>query len=232
MEKFISHTEDLPMKFVIAGYSDKMVYHQYDRYNDELSAGKNLTVEAAKKIFRFVNSNQIENINHVFRDLIPANVVQFFTDEKFVVWHTPGHMENLFFQTAADIKDGMYWVPNMLWVLRESQLRVFALNGKPESLDDKVYNAPFFNVDQKGLVCMGSAKFKSQSFFYDDIIAKVEMAFWNSKFTHSSRNDLLNTNYTEYMKSIEGIDFNQKMIKDYDALLIDSKRTIRDIITS
>lgn len=234
MTKYIQQADEDSLRFVIAGYNNNMVYHEYDSPNDTLCAGKNLTEETAKALFKFVTAkvvkSKIVDGNYCFRGIIPNNIIKAVTDKKVIIWWTPGHMQEMFFKTQAQIKDGLYWVPDMLWYLKGDSLNVFALKGKPKSEKDKLYMPPFFNVSANGSVCMGNAKFKSESVYYDDIIAKVEKAFWNSKFTHSSNNKMLNTNYTEYMKEIYNVNFNSIMIKQYKELLIEQKQTINDIL--
>lgn len=220
------------LQFVIAGYDGHMVYHEYSAEKDRLSAGKNISIETARSIFKFIN-DQVDEIDqtYTFRDLIPSNVLRYSTDERYIAWHTPAQEKKLLFKIdKVGIKDGNYWVPDMLWILNNSGLTVLALAKKPDSLDEKVYNPPFFNVAVTGSVCMGDAKFKTKSAYYDDVMAKVEHAFWNSYFTHSSYNELLSVNYTEFMKEICNGNFNKNFQKRYGKLLVEQKRTIKDIL--
>ena len=46
---------------------------------------------------------------------------------------------------------------------------------------------------------MGNAKFVSDTLDYVEVMKVAEAAFFNSYFTHSSNNNLLKVNYTEFM---------------------------------
>jgi PRTRC genetic system protein B len=185
------------LKYVLCGYNDDLIYHEYDQVLNTLSAGKLLTEQTAKSIFAFVN-NLTDIGQFKFKGIIPKNVLCYKTMEKEVVWQTKSEIRNLLYREGLPIQSGEYYVPNLLWKLKGNTLRIFATFKLVEDEKQHLYNAPFFNVSQDGTVCMGNAEFISSDFDYSVIIKKAETAFWNSYFTHTNNNNLLSVNFTEW----------------------------------
>lgn len=221
--KYINKKEYEELQFVICGYEQRMIYHEYEKKNKELSAGKSLTVETAKTLFNFVNN--IEGVqNYSFSGIIPKNILKYKTDEKFIVWQTVSGLQNILYSKHLSIKSGSYWVPRLVWKLEGNSLSVFAVTKEVKSEKEKLYNAPLFNVSQSGSVCMGNTKFIDNSYNYGNIIKKTEAAFWGSVFTHSNNNRLLSINFTEWCNDEK---YNKKPCT---ILLVDSEMTIKKIL--
>lgn len=222
MEYIIEKTE-CDLQFVLCGYGSKMIYHDYDFQNDKLSSGKLLTIETAKSIFNFVNG--IDGMrSYEFTDILPKNILKYKTDEKFVVWYTEPELKKVLYADKLAVKTKKYWIPRLLWKLEGNNLYVFAVSKKVTSKNNKLYNAPLFNISTNGSVCMGNTKFTDSGYDYQKIINKVESGFWGSTFTHSNNNKLLDTNFTEWCND------SVACLNSCNSLLVDSGMTIQNIL--
>lgn len=221
--KYIGSKEEEDLEFVICGYGRTIIYHDYDAYHDTLSAGKSLTVETAKTIFKFVN-NIDEIQNYEFKGIIPSNVLKYKTDEKYIVWQTEEGLKNILYHENLPVKSGMYWVPKMVWKLKGNSLKVFAITKEVKTEKDKLYNAPFFNISPNGSVCMGNAKFEDDGYDYSKIMNKVMSAFWESIFTHTNNDKLLSVNFTDWCND------SKARINSCNKFLIDSNLTVKNIL--
>jgi PRTRC genetic system protein B len=220
--EYIKDKSESELEFVLCGYSNKMIYHDYNYADDKLSAGKLLTTETAKSIFNFVNG--IEGMqSYGFNDILSQNILKYKTDEKYVVWFTEPGLKTVLYAKKLSVKTGVYWVPRLLWKLEGNQLYVFAIK-KLVSKKDKLYNAPLFNISSNGSVCMGNTKFTDSGYDYQKIINKVELGFWGSVFTHTNNNKLLDTNFTEWCND------SVACLNSCNNLLVDSGMTIQNIL--
>lgn len=221
--KYLENIENHVLEFVLCGYGEEMIYHEYNVHDDALSAGKPLTVETAKTLFNFVNN--IDNIDHYsFSGMIPKNVLTYKTDEKYIIWQTPAEIKNIIYKEGLPISSGEYFVPRLIWKLNGNKLSIWAIKEDIKSEKDKLYNAPFFNIYNDGSICMGSAKFLEGSYDYAKIIKKAENGFWNSTFTHTNNDNLLDFNFTEWCN-------NPRIhLEDCSHLLVETKKTIQNIL--
>mgnify|MGYP003460061868 CR=1 FL=1 len=221
--EYITDKKESELQFVLCGYSNRMIYHDYDIQNDTLSAGKSLTVETAKSIFNFVNG--IDGMqSYGFNDILPTNILKYKTDEKYVVWYTEPGLKTVLYSKKLAVKTGVYWIPRLLWKLKGNSLYVFALSKKVVSKKDKLYYAPLFNISNSGSVCMGNTKFTDKGYDYEKIIAKVESGFWESTFTHTNNNHLLSTNFVDWCND------SVQCLNSCNSLLVESRMTIKDIL--
>jgi PRTRC genetic system protein B len=189
------------LQFVIAGYDETISYHEYDPQGCKLGAGKPLTIDTLRSIIKVTSEKFVDfETTYNFSGLIPRNVLRFFTDEKKIIWWTPAQKRRLLFQKSTKIKTGVYPVPILLWKLESNRLFVWALKSQPKSLFENIFNAPFFNTSSSGLICMGNAKFTSDSMDYMEVMKMVETAFFNSYFTHSAHNNLIKSDYVKFMQ--------------------------------
>lgn len=221
--EYLEKIEMDPLQFILCGYEEEMIYHEYNAATDLLSAGKPLTVETAKTLFNFVNN--IENINHYsFSGMIPKNVLNYKTDEKYIVWETPAEIKHIIYKEDLPVSSGEYFVPRLIWKLNGNKLSIWAIKEDIKSEKDKLYNAPFFNIYNDGSICMGSAKFLEGSYDYAKIIKKAENGFWNSTFTHTNTDKLLTCNFTEWCNSPGS------RLRCPNDLLVETKKTIQSIL--
>jgi PRTRC genetic system protein B len=105
----------------------------------------------------------------------------------FAIWYSPAQKVNLYFKEGLNIPCGKANVPALLWKADKDQLSIYALKGtsKP-SLDEALYNAPFFNIYVGGGVCMGTVETGfSEGCFLEGFMQQWEHRFFNSYFSHS-----------------------------------------------
>lgn len=222
MADHIEAAKAAELDYILAGYGNKMMYHKYER--GKLSAGAPLTMDTAKKVFKFLNS-KVSDISYRFRGLIPKNVLKFSTEDKYIIWQTPSRMQHVLYK-QKHMTSGNYIIPALVWVLIDNSLYMYAVSKTVTKETDKLYQAPFFNLGSGGSVCMGSAKFTSPSHYYEDIMKKVEAGFWTSYFTHTNCDDLLTVNFLEWAEQNVNV-----IHKTFDVkLLTDRKKTIKDLI--
>lgn len=221
--EYIDSIQENSLNFVLCGYNNELIYHDYDISKDCLSAGKPLTNETAKSIFNFIND--IDNINQYhFKSMIPKNILTYKTDEKYIIWSTPFKIQNIIYKEGIGVKTGNYYVPRLIWKLVNDKLFVYAIIKNIKSDKDELYHSPLFNSYQDGSMCMGNVKFTELSQDYSKIINKVESAFWNSTFTHSNHDNLLLMNFSEWCNDDK---LNKSNCED---LLVKTKLTIKDIL--
>lgn len=150
-----------------------------------LGAAKPLQVETLKRLGQYLNDSH--NAQLTFKGMIPSNVLIATSGKGSIeiVWTCKTDKRNLFFQDQLNIPDGEAVVPNLLFSYKNKSIRVFALgSSRRPGEKTKLYKAPFHNVNEKGELCTGSAKFKNKSpKFYEQIMEDVENIFFNSKFS-------------------------------------------------
>lgn len=221
--EYIDDEKQQELNFVLCGYENTMIYHDYERTTNKLSAGKSLTVETAKSLFNFVND--IQGIkDYGFKDIIPKNILKYKTNEKFVIWETESGLKEILYAKHLPVKSGMYWVPRLIWKLSGNSLYIFAVKKEVKSGKDKLYQAPFFNTSSHGSVCMGNTQFKDSGYDYEKIIVKVIEGFWNSVFTHSNCDKLFSVNFVDWCND------SKKCISNCNDLLVETGTKIKDIL--
>ncbi len=193
---------------VLAVYENDLIYYPCNSIG-ELSNGELLRIDTAKKIFDSLSEIDLLCSDYDFEDLIPYNVLKYSKTEKKIIWFTEPKTETLLFQKKLEIVSGIYPLPHLLWKLTENGLSVWALKEKPMSRKSILYHAPFLNVNSAGEICMGNAKFQVDSKEYSLIMQTAEKAFFNSFFTHTNHNFIINTNLIDFYKgSINKAHFN------------------------
>ena len=119
---------------------------------------------------------------------IPANLIDF--GPGVMTWFCKSRVAPIFW----DVKDKrlkkfnaveILW-PNMIFRADKRGLSVWAVKATSNPRQKaKLYKAPFFNVYDNGIICLGSApNYESNP----ENIAKIEKAFFNSAFSHGLDN--------------------------------------------
>lgn len=117
--------------------------------------------------------------------LLPEKVIYINTARGFAIWYTEPTKRSLFFSTSLGIPNGSAYLPAMIWKATEEELTVYALKSeeKPQ-IDTPLYHAPFFNIYEKGNVCMGTVERDTGEKSLEQFIADWEGYFFNSYFSH------------------------------------------------
>jgi PRTRC genetic system protein B len=128
------------------------------------------------------------------------------SDSFKLIWHTEPQKRNLLFKKETQISDGERWIPGLIWIGTHTDLRIYAYR-EFKGLQTNLYQAPFFNVNESGWVCLGSASnyFKKSILPLKDInkiIQAFEYMFFNSVFTHANVDNLIDGNLSLYMQEL------------------------------
>ncbi|SEI89155.1 PRTRC system protein B [Myroides marinus] len=169
-----------------------------------------LTVKEAEILAKALQTD--EERSRVFlkpKGILPTNILHINPSEKgTVLWYTKAQKRQLYFVSGLGIPNGKAQVPPMLWVADKSSLTVFALtaNRRPTEKTPLHY-APFFNIYEKGNVCMGTVSIGiKNSSSVEEFIQAWEDYFFNSYFSHSLCADLTKTNIVNLWKDLIGTD--------------------------
>lgn len=215
---------------LIAVYDSIVNYHIIDE--NGVGAAQPLSMTTAKEVFNFLNDIEIIAKKYSFKnEIIQDKVLAYSTEKKEIVWWTPASSKKLLFKEDLPIKSGNYPVPILLWKQTDNQLSIWALDNQPIKANQAIYNAPFLNVNGFGQVCMGNAKFNTNSNYYEEIIKKTETAFFNSYFTHTNHNNIVNGNYNDIINDLHSlISLSKAKLQFPSDLLVKTKLTLKDII--
>ncbi|RYY12152.1 MAG: PRTRC system protein B [Chitinophagaceae bacterium] len=103
-----------------------------------------------------------------------------------IMWYRPAEIRVMHFAQQLKLPTARVWVPPVVYSVRGNSLSVFALKASTRPKDEtKLFRAPFHNVSDDGLVCLGSARVKKPSERSFKAAMKYwEDLFWLSEFTH------------------------------------------------
>lgn len=134
-------------------------------------------------------TSSLEKDNHVFEPegLLPTNVLYASSKgEGTAVWFTPAGNHHLLFREDLGIASGAYPLPALLWKADKEKLHIYALKlSRRPNTKTKIYKAPFFNIHDSGLVCMGTVNIDiSKDCKLEQFIEQWQSYFFNSYFSH------------------------------------------------
>lgn len=166
--------------------------------------------------------------------MIPENMLAFDLrpgGNYKMIWWRPAEKRVLHHAVSLKIPTGKAWVPAMVYEVDWNELYVYALDkDERPKFPSKLFQAPYFNVNDNGSVCLGNARVKKPvNPSYADIMKYWEDLFWLSEFSH--------VNGEEKIKSGDLAAFWRKILKsngrkkwaDIDALIA-TKRTLKNLI--
>lgn len=170
----------------IGGYGDTYVEHFEMDSNGSPVNPHPLSVNEAKQLAEALNVDE-ENFMHLKSEgILPNNLLAFDAKSATIIWHTKAQFRELLFNQGLGITSGMANIPPLIWKADKSTLRLFALstNRKPTE-NTQLYYAPFFNVYEEGLVCMGTVDIETgETGTVKELMSLWENYFFNSYFTH------------------------------------------------
>jgi PRTRC genetic system protein B len=108
-----------------------------------------------------------------------------------MMWFQPSQTKVMHFQESLKIPSGMAVVPALIYKVERKELSVYAIktNDRP-ALSTALFRAPFHNVYESGLVCLGTAKIqKPVEKSYVSEMQYWEDLFWKSEFSHLNGSD-------------------------------------------
>lgn len=119
--------------------------------------------------------------------VLPVNVLHLDpSDNGSVVWYTKPKRQYLYFADSLGLENGKVALPALVWKATKKELQLFALNGKSKpKADTPLFHAPFFNLYQKGNVCMGNVNVAIKSAAtLEEFITAWQGYFFGSYFSH------------------------------------------------
>ncbi len=124
----------------------------------------------------------------------------YFDVSKFIFWHKPCRREMFI---AG--KKGGYKVnhPGLIFVIKSGGVQVFAVKGKNRPTErTKLFQAPYFNVNNAGSICIGQSKFPKVP--HPSSIPACIRSFFDTLFTHATALRKLTTfkKYEQYLKAV------------------------------
>ncbi|WP_449387178.1 PRTRC system protein B [Chryseobacterium lineare] len=143
------------------------------------------------------------------KGILPTNILHINPSEKgTVLWYTKAQQRQLYFVDSLDISNGKAQVPPMLWFANKNSLSVFALaNDRRPTEKTPLHYAPFFNIYEKGNVCMGTVSIDiKNSASVEEFIQAWEHYFFNSYFSHSLCENLTKKNIVTLWKALINTD--------------------------
>jgi len=208
-----------PTKSIVIYKSSSENYAEvHNIKNGEFLEGRPLVKGELEDLVKIAKSNKnLEDNDSI--DLNPFRLILSYKSNPIsdtIVWIYPAQQQKLIYSEGMETKD--YWIPNIIFKSDGKAVYVYAIKSNDIlSLNEgtQLYNAPFFNIYEKGSVCMGQVKIKK---FKDvnDIIKNVEAAFFMSEFTH--------TNFNEIVKGSLLDAYNNQNGKFDESLLIPCKK--------
>lgn len=166
-----------------------------------------LTVKEANVLAKCLQTD--EEKNTVFlksKGILPTNVLYInpSLDKGTVLWYTKAQQRQLYFVDGLDIPNGIAQVPAMLWLASKSSLTVFALaNDRRPTEKTPLHYAPFFNIYEKGNVCMGTVSIDiKNSASVEEFTQAWEHYFFHSYFSHSLCENLTKKNIVTLWKDL------------------------------
>jgi len=169
-----------------------------------------LTVKEANLLAKSLQTDEERNKTFLKpKGILPTNILHIDPSKNgTVLWYTKAQKRQLYFVESLGIQSGKAQVPPMLWVADKNSLSVFALatNRRPTE-KTPLYYAPFFNVYEKGDVCMGTVSIDiKNSVSVEEFIQAWEDYFFNSYFSHSLSANLTKTNIINLWKDLINTD--------------------------
>ena len=191
--------------------TDMYVEHfDMDRNGNPINAHP-LTVKEANVLAKSLQTD--EEKNQAFlkpKGILPTNILRINqnAEKGTVLWYTKTQQRKLYFVDSLGIPNGMAQAPPMLWLASKSSLTVFALaSDRRPTEKTPLHYAPFFNIYEKGNVCMGTVSIDiKNSASVEEFILAWEDYFFNSYFSHSLCENLTKTNIVNLWKDLINTD--------------------------
>ncbi|WP_035649999.1 PRTRC system protein B [Flavobacterium sp. ASV13] len=142
--------------------------------------------------------------------ILPTNILNINPNKEkgAVLWYTKAQQRQLYFVDSLGIPSGKAQVPAMVWLASKSNLTVFALaNDRRPTEKTPLHHAPFFNIYEKGNVCMGTVNIDIKNYAsIEEFTRGWEHYFFNSYFSHSLCGNLTVKNIINLWKDLINTD--------------------------
>lgn len=170
-----------------------------------------LTVKEANVLAKSLQTDDEKNQAFLKpKGILPTNILHInpSAEKATVLWYTKAKQRQLYFVDSLGIPNGKAQVPPMLWLASKNSLSVFALaNDRRPTEKTPLHYAPFFNIYEKGNVCMGTVGIDiKNSASVEEFIQAWEHYFFNSYFSHSLCENLTKKNIVNLWKDLINTD--------------------------
>ncbi len=119
--------------------------------------------------------------------ITPSNLLYLKNGQDgFAIWYTKPQTRNLYFKKELGLKDGKYSIPALVWKADKTSLSLYAfIDNKKPTIKTMLYHAPWFNIHDRGNVCMGNVDIEIEDDCrLENFMRLWEAYFFNSKFSH------------------------------------------------
>ena len=174
--------------FTASGFATPYIeYYDMDESGSPVNPHP-LTVREAQSLAKALDTR--EQAGKAFlrpEGVLPANVLHLDpSDNGSVVWYTTPQRQKLYFAESLGLDNGKVSLPALVWKATKKELQLFALNGKIKpKAETPLFHAPFFNLYQKGNVCIGNVNVAIKSAAsLEEFITAWQGYFFGSYFSH------------------------------------------------
>jgi PRTRC genetic system protein B len=206
-----------PIAALIA-YSSEDRYNRDEYYLELRNIGDTGRMGAGKPVSQRFMQSLTERFavksSSVPHGEIPEGMRFADTREEKYIWHSPPCKKFMYFKKELNIPNGAYSIPGLVWMVWREQLYLFAYKSKRLSSDNRLYSAPFFNVNPEcGNVCLGNAKLaKPETLSFENFIKYWEDKFFLSEFTHITGKNPTRSNLVLVIKNSIHMFDNEELI--------------------
>jgi len=169
------------------GDSSKSYVEHYDmnKEGNPINAHP-LTVREAKRLAEALHTDDEKDRLLKSDGILDSTILSFDAKLGKIIWFTKAQYRQLHFSKGLGIPSGNAHTPALLWMADRESLSIFALaSSRRPTPNTELYHAPFFNVYQKGNVCMGSVDIEvSETSSIKELTKLWEAYFFNSYFSH------------------------------------------------
>ncbi len=125
-----------------------------------------------------------------------------------VIWYSKAQCRHLYFVENLGIPNGKAYTPALLWAADRNRISVYAIKTDRRPTEKApLHYAPFFNIYEKGNVCMGTVSVDiKNSASVEEFIQAWEHYFFNSYFSHSLCENLTKKNIVNLWKDLINTD--------------------------
>ncbi|MCO6148918.1 prokaryotic E2 ligase family D protein [Flavobacterium sp. NRK1] len=147
-----------------------------------------LTVREAQSLAKALDTR--EQAGKAFlrpEGILPTSVLHLDpSDNGSVIWYTKPQRQKLYFAESLGLENGRIALPALVWKATKKELQIFALKSKTKpKAETPLFHAPFFNLYQKGNVCMGTVNVAIKSAAtLEEFITAWQGYFFGSYFSH------------------------------------------------
>ena len=174
--------------FTTSGFTTPYIeYYDMDETGNPINPHP-LTVREAQSLAKALDTR--EQTGKAFlrpEGILPANVLHIDPSANgSVVWYTKPQRQKLYFAESLGLNNGRVALPALVWKATKKELQIFALKGKTKpKAKTPLCHAPFFNLYQKGSVCMGNVNVAIKAAAtLEEFITAWQGYFFGSYFSH------------------------------------------------